>query len=92
MFFDHTATPLSEDGQRSRARLLALVGRLLAPGAATLFSGWSIADADLTFFLQRLLLNGDPLTPAIAAYAAAQWQRPSVQAFVSRARPPYVAY
>jgi glutathione S-transferase len=92
MFYEPTRAPLSVDGQRSLTRLLSLVDRLLTPGAPHLFATWSIADADLAFFLHRLLLNGDELPPAVAAYAAAQWQRPSVQAFVTRARPAYVPY
>lgn len=92
MFYEPTGAPLSAEGQRSRDRLLSLVDRLLAPGASHLFSAWSIADADLVFFLHRLILNGDELPPAVAAYAAAQWQRPSVQAFVARERPAYVPY
>jgi glutathione S-transferase len=35
--------------------------------------------------LHRLILNRDPVPERIARYAARQWQRPSIQAFVKLA-------
>ena len=50
-----------------------------------MFADWCIADADLALALMRLLASGDPLPDALRAYAAGQWQRPSLRAFVERA-------
>ncbi len=64
----------------------------MPPTRTPLFGAWSIADADLSFMLHRLLLNDHPVPEHIAAYARAQWQRPSVQEYVTRERKPFVAY
>jgi glutathione S-transferase len=57
-----------------------------------LFHDFSIADADLAMMLQRLIANGEQVPSKLRAFAQAQWQRPSVRAFVNRPRPPYVPY
>jgi glutathione S-transferase len=51
-----------------------------------LFDQWSIADTDLALMLNRLRLAGDALPARLAAYAEAQWQRPSVQEWVNKPR------
>jgi glutathione S-transferase len=38
--------------------------------------------------LKRLIVNGDDVPSALVRYAQAQWERPSVQAWVWQARPP----
>lgn len=86
MFYAHVDTPLSERGQAAALKLIEVTERLLED-RGTLFDHWSIADADLSFMIHRLILNGDPVPPRVHAYATAQWQRPSVQAFVKHARP-----
>lgn len=77
--------PLSEKAQAEAAELLRIAGALIRPGATTMLDTWCIADADLTLALMRLVACGDPVPPAIAAYTAAQWARPSLQAFRTRA-------
>jgi len=52
-----------------------------------LFGSWSIADVDLALMLNRLALNGDAVPEKLAEYARRQWQRPSVQEWVSLKRP-----
>ena len=42
--------------------------------------------------LHRLILNGHAVPGRIGEWAAAQWQRPSVQEFVSHPREPFRAY
>jgi glutathione S-transferase len=73
-----TKTPLSPEAAQAVARMIDTVAPLLAHGRATLFGAWCIADAELALMLQRLNLNGDPLPPALKAYAEANWTRPSV--------------
>jgi len=92
MFYEHAKTPLSEAGRKAADKLLRVAGQLVPEGATSLFGAWSIADADLAFMLHRLILNGEDVPAKVRAFAEAQWARPSVQAFVTRSRPPYVPY
>lgn len=92
MFYERATKPLSEEARGAAAKLVAVATRLLAGGGEHIGSAWSIADADLAFMLQRLVLNGDEVPAAVRAYADRVWKRPSVRAFVERERQPYVAY
>jgi glutathione S-transferase len=91
VFYEPTKTPLSTEGQQAAARLVRACDSLVSD-RPTLFGQWCIADVDLGMMLMRLRANGDPLPPKLAAYADAQWARPSVRKWVERKRPPYVAY
>ena len=92
MFYTRATAPLSPKAQAAAKRLVDGVSQLIRPGKTTLFEQWCLADTDLGVMLQRLNLNGDPLPKALATYAQANWERPSVQKWVKRTRPPYVAY
>jgi glutathione S-transferase len=87
MFYARADKPLSERGPASARKLLETADRLIPKGEGPLFGTWCIADADLTFMLQRLIANDDPVPERVRAYATAQWQRASVQAFVTHPRP-----
>ncbi len=92
IFYGPTAQPLSAAAGHSAARLFAGAGELLAHGGDHLCGDdWCIADVDLALMLNRLLLNGDAVPDALARYAIRQWQRPSVQSWARRQRPPRVA-
>lgn len=78
--------PLSAEAAAGAAELVRVGSLLVKPGATALFGSWCIADADLGLALQRLHANGDPLPPALAAYADAQWQRPSTKAWLALPR------
>ena len=91
MFYAAAKTPLSERAQASADKLLRVAERLIPAGETELFGAFSIADADLAFMLHRLLASGDPVPERIARYAARQWRRPSVRAYVERPRPPLPA-
>ena len=86
VFGDPTDAPLSEKAQASVKRLLSLTEELLPQGEKNLFGNWTIADADLSLMLNRLVRNGDPVAQRIADYAQSQWQRPSVQQWVEKYR------
>jgi glutathione S-transferase len=77
--------PMSAKAKAEADELVRIASALLRPGAVSMFEAWCIADADLTLALMRLVANADPVPPAVAAYAAAQWARPSVQKFRSHA-------
>lgn len=81
------ATPLPAAARQDGQRLCDLVEALLPAGATLLFGDWSLADTDLALMLQRLLNSGDAVPARVAAYARAQWQRPSVQAWLALPRP-----
>jgi glutathione S-transferase len=92
MFYPPTDKPLSRDGEAAAARLKEVAMRLVPAGATSLFSQWSIADSDLAFKLQRLLLNGHEVPARLRAFVEAQWARPSVQKWVKLERAPYRPY
>lgn len=80
--------PLTLAGQAAAAHVVRAAEALLPPGGGHLFGAFGIADADLAMMLQRLVANGDPVPPSVAAYAQAVWQRPSVQAWRRKAKDP----
>jgi glutathione S-transferase len=86
VFYQPTRTPLSELAQAAADKLIAAASSLLPDGAEHLFGAWCIADTDLALMLNRLVINGDPVPERLARYARAQWQRPSVRAWIERTR------
>jgi glutathione S-transferase len=87
VFSRRPVKPLTAAGQASAARVVAAAESLLPPGASHLFGEFSIADVDLALMLQRLVANGDAVPDRVKAFAAAVWQRPSVQEWLSKPRP-----
>jgi len=83
LFAGERFAPLSKPAQQSAAKLIAAVERLLPPGQQNLFGEWSIADTDLAVMLNRLVLHGDTMPENVANYAHFQWQRASVQLWLS---------
>jgi glutathione S-transferase len=90
MFYERAQGPLPPAAREAADKLLRVAGLLVPDGALSLFGAWCIADSDLAFMLERLVLNGDEVPARLRDFAAAQWTRPSVRAFVERQRPPYV--
>ncbi len=88
MFYVPTTTPLSAAAERSAKKLVEVTERVLRAGSPHLFEAWSIIDSELAFILHRLVKNGDPVPAPVKAWAEAQWQRPSVRAFLELPRPP----
>ena len=87
MFYRFQLDPLGKAAARDADKLLRVAEALVPRDNGPLFGDWSIADADLAFMLHRLILGGDPVPARIVAYAAEQWQRPSVSAYVNHERP-----
>jgi glutathione S-transferase len=87
MFFTRADKPLSPAAGAAAKKLGDVAARLIHAGKPNLFDAWCIADAELAFLLHRLILNADPVPEHVKAWAAAQWQRPTVRAFVDRERP-----
>jgi len=88
IFYGARRAPLSDAALDATRKLFSAAEALLPEGADNLFGNWSIADVDLAVMLNRLALHGDPVPQRLAAYAHAQWQRPSVQQWVNQVRPP----
>ena len=88
LYYGPSDQPLSAEAQDAAAKLFAFADALLPAGAEHLFGDWSIADAELALMLNRLVLNGDAVPARLADYARRQWQRPSVQQWVGKVRPP----
>jgi glutathione S-transferase len=79
--------PLSAAGQRAAEKVVRIAGALVPEDGGPLFDDWCIADTDLAMMLWRLSRTGHPLPAKLLSFANAQWERPSVQAFVTQPRP-----
>ena len=78
--------PALVDGAFSLSESSAIVEYI---DGGSLFGAWSIADTDLAMMLQRLVKTHQPLPARLKTFAEREWQRPSVQAFVTARRPPH---
>ncbi len=87
MFYGRSDKPLSDAAAHAAKKLVDVTGRLIRAGDPWIFDRWTILDAELAFMLHRLILNNDPVPRGVAKWAEAQWERPSVRAFRSLARP-----
>ena len=92
MFYERSPEPLGEAAIASAKKLIEVAARVIPAPHRTLFSTFSIADADLAFMLMRLVKNGDDVPAPVRAYAENQWYRPSIREFVDVERPTYIAY
>jgi len=80
--------PLSPKAATQAERLIRIATSLLETHETSLTGSFTVADADLALMLQRLAKNGDPLPAPLQAFAQAIWDRPSVQAYLTRATTP----
>jgi glutathione S-transferase len=78
--------PLSDRAKVAAEKLIAAARELIPEGRGNIFGDWCIADTDLALMLHRLIVNGDDVPSDLKAYAEDQWQRPSVQQWVTRQR------
>jgi len=85
VFLEPVAKPLTAAATTAAKTLFDAVQAWLAPERNNLFGNWCIADTDLALMLNRLILNGDPVTARLVDYAGHQWQRPSVQTWLTQA-------
>jgi len=85
VFLQPATQPLSQDATAAAQSLFAAVEAILPAGAHNLFGEWCIADTDLALMLNRLIFSGDPVPSRLIDYARHQWQRPSVQTWITQA-------
>lgn len=83
IFSQPSDVPLSDTARADADKLCTASDRLLSDNASNLFGEWCIADTDLALMLNRLVMNGDAVPDKLEAYAHNQWQRPSVQQWVT---------
>ena len=88
VFYGPADAPLTAVAQQAADRLFKAAQALLAHGGEHLFGSWTIADVDLALMLNRLVLNGDEVPAILREYAVRQWERESVQRWVTLERPP----
>ena len=79
--------PLSPSARRALHKLVSVAERVIPADGGALFGDWCIADTDLAMMLQRLVKTNEALPDHLRAFAEREWQRPSVQAYVSAPRP-----
>ena len=83
VFMRPVTSPLSDKAKANVEELLGVTSQLLVAGRETLFDEWSIADADLTLMLMRLVANSDAVPERIVDYTAAQWARHSIRRYLA---------
>jgi glutathione S-transferase len=87
LFFTPATEPMSDHARADAGKLVRVASELVRSASSPIFDDWSIADAELAFALQRLLVNSEPVPELLRGYVEAQWSRPSVRAFVAQPRP-----
>jgi glutathione S-transferase len=83
VFLRPVSRPLSDKARGDADELVRVTEQLLGAGRSTLFSEWSVADADLALALMRLVANGDDVPAKVVAYTRAQWNRSSVRKYLA---------
>jgi glutathione S-transferase len=83
------AAPLSRSSLRAVERLVSFAERVVPADGGPLFGDWCIADTDLAMMLQRLVKTNEALPARLRTFAEREWQRPSIQAFANKPRPPH---
>jgi glutathione S-transferase len=86
VFCSKKGAPLSQAAQASSKKLFSAIESLLDDGSLNLFNEWCVADTDLALMLNRLIMNGDYVPDKLTNYAKYQWQRESVQQWVTLER------
>lgn len=75
--------PLSGDAKRSFTKLISALENMITDGNVNLFKDWCIADTELALMINRLILNDDEVPEKLIKYAEHQWQRESVQKWIT---------
>ncbi len=78
-----TMKPMSDRGKQDAAELIRMASALIKPGKTTMFAEWSIADADMSLALMRLIANQDQVPNHLIEYALGQWDRRSVRKYIA---------
>ena len=87
LFYGQRFAPLSDEAMRAAQHLFSVVEHLLPVGESHLFGRWSIVDTELALMLNRLVMHGDQVPQRLADYARLQFERESVQRWMTHDRP-----
>jgi len=86
LFLGEKPGPLSREARGAAERLLRIAAALL-PGPESHVAGtFTLADADLSLMLMRLVHAGDPVPDHLAAWARRIWERPSIRTWLVNTR------
>jgi glutathione S-transferase len=86
LFLGEKPRKLSRQARAAAERLCRIAAALL-PGADDHVGGeFSLADADLSLMLMRLVNAGDPVPAHLASWAHRIWERPSVRTWLVNTR------
>lgn len=80
VFYEPATQPLSPEARAAAGKLIRAADKLV--DGPNLFTRWCVADTDLALMLNRLIMSGDEVPQKLKDYAAAQWQRDSVQSWL----------
>ena len=86
LFLGEKPRPLSREARASAERLLRIAARLIPDAGAYVADQFSLADADLSLMLMRLVNAGDPVPEHLATWARRIWERPSIWTWLVNTR------
>ncbi len=86
MFLGEKPGPLSRTARAAADRLCRIAAALLPTADSHVVGQFTLADADLSLLLMRLVHAGDPVPPHLAAWARRIWERPSIRTWLANTR------
>jgi len=86
MFLGEKPKALSRDARAAAERLYRIAAALIPDPNAHVAGQFTLADADLSLMLMRLVHAGDPVPSHLAAWAHRIWERPSIRTWLVNTR------
>jgi glutathione S-transferase len=86
MFLGEKPKALSREARAAAERLYRIAAALIPEADAYVAGQFSLADADLSLMLMRLVHAGDPVPSHLAAWARRIWERPSIRTWIVNTR------
>ncbi len=86
MFLGEKPKALSREARAAAERLHRIAVALIPDAGAHVAGQFTLADADLSLMLMRLVHAGDPMPPHLAAWARRIWERPSIRTWLVNTR------
>jgi len=86
LFLGEKPRPLSREARASAERLCRIAAALIPDARAHVAGQFTLADADLSLMLMRLVNAGDPVPAHLAAWARRIWERPSIRTWLANTR------
>ncbi len=83
MFHGEKPRPLSREAREAAERLCRIAAAIVPRADAHVAGTFTLADADLSLMLMRLIHAGDPVPPHLAAWARRIWERPSIRTWLA---------